>query len=261
LHGQQAHPLPRLLITVTLSRHNALLLDEHLLQCSATLAADLLGEVGGIDAQLDGPLIVGPQDVGRYVAAGQLDLDQVITIRDEDIQHYGTGVIQEPDAPREYTVRELAALMIEASDNTAAYVLEHLIGQDAIQQDLAHWGLTRTSMADNLSTPLEAATLLGQIYRHELLDAQAADVVITLLEHTYFADRLQTGVPDGVAVAHKVGSDVGIFNDDAIIFNPRRPYAVAVLSSAADEDEANGAFAKLSRDLYDFESTLATNGR
>lgn len=193
----------------------------------------------------------------QAAAAGKVDLDRVITIQDEDIQHYGTGVIQEADAPRTYTLRELAALMIEVSDNTAAHVLEAMLGEDVIQQSLSRWGLTHTSMADNVTTPLDMATLLTLLYRHELLSPQATDVALTLLTHTVFTDRIEGGVPNGVTVAHKVGTDTGVFNDAALVLEPHRPYALVVLSTDADEGEAGKALPRISGSVYEFERRLS----
>jgi len=146
----------------------------------------------------------------QLAGRGRVDLNQTLTISEEDVQHYGTGLIQDPDAARTYTIRELAALMIEASDNTAAHVLERFLGQDTIQANIDRWGLKHTSMVDNTATPADVVLLLAKLYHHDLLTAGATDIVLALLEHTVFTNRIQSGVPDSVLVAHKVGSDVGV---------------------------------------------------
>ena len=88
---------------------------------------------------------------------GRISLNQPLTLSDSDIQHYGTGTIQDPNAPRTYTLRQLGALMIQVSDNTAAYVLERALGQQAVQQNAQRWRLDHTSMTDNTTTPSDAA--------------------------------------------------------------------------------------------------------
>jgi beta-lactamase class A len=192
----------------------------------------------------------------QRAAAGGVNLDQSLVLGDEDIQHYGTGLIQDPESSRSYTLRELAALMIEASDNTAAHVLERFLGQATIQADVDRWGLTRTSMADNATTGGDTASLFSRLYRDELLPASATEISLTLLQHTVFNDRLASGLPPGVAIAHKVGSDVAVFNDAGIVLAPGHPYVVAMLSQDADEGEAAKAFASISRRLYRFELSL-----
>lgn len=200
------------------------------------------------------PILV---DLYERADAGQVNLDQTITIGDSDIQHYGTGIIQAPGAQRTYSLRELAALMIEESDNTAAYVLEQYLGHNEIQAALTTWGLQQTSLAPtNLTTPSDAATLLTWLYRHRLLTAQSTDVTITLLSHTVFTDRIAAGVPDSVEVAHKIGTDVGVYNDAGLVLAPQHPYVLVVLSTDADETEAETAIAHISKDVYGFETGL-----
>jgi beta-lactamase class A len=192
----------------------------------------------------------------QRAGAGSINLDQAVNLSEDDIQHYGTGLIQDQNAPRTYTLRELAAAMIETSDNTAAFVLERLLGQETIQASLGHWSLKHTSMAANTTTPGDTAAFFSSLYRNQLLPSQATDVALTLLEHTVFGDRLVSGVPAGVSVAHKVGSDVGVFNDAGLVLAAGHPYAVAVLSQNADETEAQQAFLRISKDIYRFEMSL-----
>jgi beta-lactamase class A len=199
-------------------------------------------------------------DLYQRAENGQLDLDQTLTLSDADIQHYGTGVIQAPNAPRTYSLRQLAALMVEESDNTAAYVLEQYLGHDAIQSAMRTWGLRQTSLApSDMTTPADAATLLERLYQHKLLSAQSTDVLLTLLTHTVFTDRIAAGVPAGVPVAHKVGTDVGVFNDAGLVLAPQRPFVLVVLSSGADETEAETGIALVTKDVYTFETGLPGN--
>lgn len=199
------------------------------------------------------PILV---ELYQRAAQGSLNLDQSLALADDDVQHYGTGLIQEPGSARTYTLRELGALMVEASDNTAAYVLERLLGQAAIQATLERFGLLHTSMADNTTTPADAADLFASLYREQLVSHNATQVALTLLQHTLFANRLASGVPAGVPVAHKVGTDAGVYNDAGLVLLQGRPYAVAMLSQDADEHEAEQALARISGDLYRFESSL-----
>jgi len=195
--------------------------------------------------------------------AGTINLDETITLSDDDIQHYGTGLIQDPGSGRTFTLRQLAAAMIETSDNTAAYVLERYLGQDAIQANVERWGLVHTSMADNTTTPAEVVALFVALKRGSLLQPESTAIVLSLLQHTVFDERIVGGVPQGVAVAHKIGTDVGVYNDAGIVLAPSHPYAIAVLSQGADESEAEAALARISGDVYRFESSLpatSTNG-
>jgi beta-lactamase class A len=187
---------------------------------------------------------------------GQVNLDRSVAVSDGDIQHYGTGTIQNAGAPRVYTLRQLAALMIQVSDNTAAYILERLLGQSAIQESVQRWGLTHTSMADNATTPADAAEFMASLYADKLLPADGSQAALDLLAQTAFNDRLAGGMPRDVIVAHKVGTDTGIFNDAGVVLLRGRPYSVAVFSEDADQAEADAAYARVNQDLLHYESSL-----
>jgi beta-lactamase class A len=111
-------------------------------------------------------------------------------------------------------------------------------------------------MADNTTTPADVAALFADLRNGKLLQPASTSIVVDLLQHTVFGGRLVSGVPQSVPVAHKVGTDVGVYNDAGLILLQDRPYVVAVLSQDADESEAEPALARVSQEIYRFESSL-----
>ncbi len=94
---------------------------------------------------------------------GKIDLDERITIQEKDIQDYGTGVIRYEGSGGIYSIKTLAQLMIEKSDNTAAYVLSNIIGAEKIQVLMERWGLIQTNMKDNKTSNKDIALLFSKI--------------------------------------------------------------------------------------------------
>jgi beta-lactamase class A len=185
-----------------------------------------------------------------------LNLDDQVTITDADIQHYGTGTIQLSPAPQTYSYRDLVRLMIEESDNTAAYVLGNKLGLPSVQQEVASWGLTNTSLTDNTTTARDTAMLLQKLANNVLLPPAATNELIGYLENTAWNDRVQSGVPNGVPVAHKVGTDIGVFNDAAIVYAGNRPYILVVLGAGAGDSDGLDAITAISRTVWQFEQAL-----
>ena len=97
---------------------------------------------------------------------------------------------------------------------------------------------------------------MADLYAGRLLSAKATEDVLSLLQGSVFTDRLAAGLPSDVPLAHKVGTDIGVYNDSGIVLLAGRPYAIAVLSMDADETEANSAYTRISRDVYDFQASL-----
>ena len=81
---------------------------------------------------------------------------------------------------------------------------------------------------------------------------------MNLLLQTVFTDRLAGGMPGGLPVAHKIGSDIGIFNDAGVVLLPQRPYAISVLTADATQTEADAAYLRISQDVLSFERSLIT---
>ncbi|MEK7165394.1 MAG: serine hydrolase, partial [Patescibacteria group bacterium] len=97
-----------------------------------------------------------------------IDLDRRITIQQKDIQDYGTGTIRYEGSGGVYSLKTLAQLMIEKSDNTAAFVLTGIIGEERIQELVDSWGLTQTDIKNNKTSNKDMATLLTKIYRKQI---------------------------------------------------------------------------------------------
>lgn len=199
------------------------------------------------------PIVI---DLYRRAAAGQINLDATTAIADDEIQHYGTGTIQSQGSGQVYSYRDLAKLAIEESDNTAAFVLGKRLGLDSMQQDLQSWGLKATSLADNLTSARDVAVLLSLLAQRKLLPAAATQELLTLMQNTVWTDRLQAGVPATLPVAHKIGTDVDVFNDAAIFLAPNHPYVAVALGAGVGEDDGNATMAALSRLVYQFEAAL-----
>ncbi len=199
------------------------------------------------------PIVI---DLYRRAAAGQINLDATTAIADDEIQHYGTGTIQSQGSGQVYSYRDLAKLAIEESDNTAAFVLGKRLGLDSVQRDLQSWGLKATSLAENLTTARDMAVLLSLLAQGKLLPAAATQELLTLMQNTVWTDRLQTGVPATIPVAHKIGTDIDVFNDAAIFLAPNHPYIAVALGAGVGEDDGNNTMAALSRLVYQFEAAL-----
>ncbi len=192
----------------------------------------------------------------RRSVAHQINLDATTVIAADDIQNYGTGTIQLAGPGQTYSYRELAQLMLQESDNTASYVIGRRLGLDTVQTELGSWGLKHTSMSDNLTTSADVTLLLARLQRDELLPAAQTSEILDLLQHTAWTDRLQSGVPEGLPVAHKIGTDMSVYNDAAVFLDPSRPYIVVVLSGGTEQDAALAGMTGISQLAYQFEQSL-----
>lgn len=158
------------------------------------------------------------------------------------------------------TNRDLAAMMVSVSDNSATNILIDRVGMDSVNALLARLGLPATRLRrhmmdtkaaqagrENTSTPTELVTLLDSLYAGSVLGPGVRDEFFATLAlgKSSYIPRL---LPGDVRVADKPGELTGVRNDAGIVFVPGRPFAIAVMTrNARDERETEMAISRIAR--------------
>ncbi|MEK7065482.1 MAG: serine hydrolase [Patescibacteria group bacterium] len=185
---------------------------------------------------------------------GEIDLDRIVTIQEKDIQDYGTGSIRYDRPGATYSVKTLAKLMIQQSDNTAAYILaNHIVGIEEIQKLVDSWGLTQTDMTNNKTSNRDIAILMKKLYRREVAAEAYTLEMLSFLKDTDFENRLPALLPDSATVYHKIGTEVGVLHDIGIVQDGSLVYYIGILTTDVDnEEEAELIAAQISKTVYDY---------
>lgn len=189
-----------------------------------------------------------------YVQKGDIDLEKKITIQQEDIQDYGTGSIRYDPEGTVYSVKTLARLMIEESDNTAAYVLaRYVVGMDKIQALMDSWGMTQTDMENNTTSNGDMLRLMDKIYREKVANKALTLEMLSFLKDGMIEDRIPAQLPKGTIVYHKTGNAVGELHDVGIVVGPTTTYYIGLFTSdIPDEEKAMQILSTLSLQIYNF---------
>ncbi|MGI5347080.1 serine hydrolase [Streptomyces sp. CA-250714] len=204
--------------------------------------------------------------------SGRLDLTEQAECPPEGRAPGPTGLSAMLD-PARVSLRDAAYLMMAVSDNTAADLLLHRVGLDAVNETTRRLGLPRTyaahtfgefvatiredagnagpqALADpqvlarlraldpartNRSTPREMTRLLSAVWRDEACAPELCAAIRRLLSLQVWPHRLASGFPfDEVHVAGKTGSAPTLRNEVGVVEYPDRGrYAVAVFTRAA----------------------------
>jgi beta-lactamase class A len=173
----------------------------------------------------------------QYVEAGKLTENQIYKLKSEDIIDFGTGQMRYQKPGTEYTYGQLVELCGQYSDNTAAFVLEKIIGRSKIQNYLNSLGMKNTILADNTTTPKQMGDFLVMLHQGKLLNQEHSQKIYTSLTNTEYEDRIPKGIPDNIQVAHKIGNESQVYNDCGIVFS-QSPYVLCLLSLGVKEAEA-----------------------
>lgn len=189
---------------------------------------------------------------------GEIDLDKIIVPQETDIQDYGTGTIRYDPPGTPYSIKTLARLMMEKSDNTASYILGTLvIGLDRVQQLVNSWDMTQTKMIDNKTSAKDMAILMTKMYQGEITTEELTKEMLDFLEGSDFEDRIPAGIPENIKVYHKIGDEVGKIHDVGIVDIPDKPYFVGILTTdQTNEEVTKKMIAKISKMIYEYMNKL-----
>ncbi len=206
----------------------------------------------------------------KQAEAGQLQLDEQVVVSEAD-QTGGSGVLEGfGDGTSVLAFRDLAVLMIVLSDNSATNILIEQVGMENVNRTMAELGVPRTKLQrkmiqpqssavgdENLSTPAEAAELMGRIVSCQLpMSADACADLRSILEIPK-AGSLPDPIPGNVAVAWKPGGITGVSVAWGVVDLPGRPYVLTAMVNYSEGGAAGNAIRQASEVTYDYFSRLA----
>jgi beta-lactamase class A len=158
---------------------------------------------------------------------------------------------------RSYTIDELLTATISRSDNGAV----HTLIADMTEHDYASvygdLGLRLPNVRD-LDDPVtvrEYASFFRILYNASYLSKAMSERALRYLAASDFDAGLVAGVPPGTIVAHKFGEygnpqGVRELHDCGIVYHPRSPYLLCVMTKGRDLEKQAGVIAGISRYVY-----------
>ena len=171
---------------------------------------------------------------------GELDLQERIAITPEVLVP-GSGVLTYLEGPLDLSVLDIAQLMIMVSDNTATNLCIDWADVDAINELMASLGLSQTRIRrkmqdhesvarneENVSTPADAVGLMRALYENRPSSAVAEQALAILKKPN--RGPIERAMESNVAVSNKPGGMERVRCDAGIVWLPRHPYALALMS-------------------------------
>lgn len=212
----------------------------------------------------------------QAAAAGEVDLDRAVTLRDED-KVPGSGILTPHfSAGAQLALRDAIRLMIAYSDNTATNLVLDQIGLRSTSETMDRLGFPNTKIHAKVfrrdtsvfperseefglgsTTAAEMVGLLEQLHGGKLADEAATKEMIDHLLNCQNETRFPLHLPPGTKIAHKTGSVSRVRCAAGIIFSPSGPIALAVLTAEnedrrwVDENAANQLCARVAKLVYD----------
>jgi beta-lactamase class A len=183
---------------------------------------------------------------------GKLKLGDLYTLQSSDIVG-GSGIAGAltPGVTR-LTIRDVAALMISVSDNSATNIIIDRIGLENVNALLDSLGLTHTRLRrkmmdvkaasegrENVATPREMMLLLEDLYGGKVLNKQMTDDFFGLLS-LHKESYIPRELPEDLRIANKPGELEGVRNDSGIVFTGKRPFVISVMTTYLHREKDGG---------------------
>jgi beta-lactamase class A len=227
---------------------------------------------------LDAALWVGINQTDTYYPASLLKVPTMMAFYQESEDNPGTfdqTIIYDPsvlpsipfDTPsvltpgQPYTVQNLMRHMIIDSDNGATFTLLAHINPEFLHQVYVALGIQDPgdNSANYTISARTYALFFRILYNASYLTGADSERALKLLSEATFTKGLVAGVPAGTVVAHKFGEHVlssgntatGVeLSDCGIVYYPKHPYLLCVMTSAVDEAVAEATIATISSQTY-----------
>ena len=165
------------------------------------------------------------------------------------------GDVWKRGAGAQITREEAIKYALEDSDNTALQALISIT--DYKYYERVNDGLD-VEIKDIQETPVltmkNYSSILQSLFFSSVVSLEHSQEILDHLAKSKFKDKLAAGVPDNIVVANKIGTiDHELYTDCGIVYVPRRPYLLCMLS-ASEDPVAKERMQKVSKIVYDFVS-------
>lgn len=155
-----------------------------------------------------------------------------------------------------YTVRDLINRMIMYSDNSALRILLKNSGAFGMRvfTDLGVV-LPEGNEDEDFMSVRTYSRFFRILYNGSYLNFANSDVALRILSLSQYDDGIVSGVPENIVVAHKFGerevSGAIQLHDCGIVYYPKEPYIVCIMTKGSDINRLSSAISELSKVTYE----------
>jgi beta-lactamase class A len=186
----------------------------------------------------------------------EIKLNDLVTIMPEDLdQNYGQ--LYKEGAGSQHSYINLAEYMILNSDNTAKNALRRQLSNDELNAVFTHMGIPNPYFENNqLITPRDYNRFFKSLYFSTFINQYYSEKILDLATDTQTENLLSRFVPPEIQISHKFGERPDGLSDCGIIYEPKNPYFLCIMTKNIPIIKAGELIAKLSAITYQHISHL-----
>jgi len=185
----------------------------------------------------------------QEVEAGNIDPSAIYRLERQDLR-LGAGSLQYQKIGSASTYQDLAHLSLNESDNTAYTALLRILTPSKVNEFIEFLGLTSTNLEENTTSASDMGKIFKHIYDSPALSALSRKQIIDSLTNTAFENRFPAGLPQGIHITHKVGTETNSVSDAGIVFTPDKNFILVLIADKISPPKAELIFSKFSRSIY-----------
>lgn len=179
--------------------------------------------------------------------------------KESEVQHYP------PEKPlaagTTYSLETLLKSMIQESDNNAAFTLYDALATSTLNNVYESFSIPSAETPnEELMSPKIYSRFFRILYNASYLGRTKSQLALKMLAQTTFAEGITAGVPGSIVVSHKFGERTVLdgngaqvkveLHDCGIIYYPRIPYMLCVMTEGADFPSLEKAIRDISRAAF-----------
>ncbi|NLY49834.1 MAG: serine hydrolase [Firmicutes bacterium] len=104
---------------------------------------------------------------------------------------------------------------------------------------------------DNITSAGDMGLFLRLLYRGQVLSPVISATIINTMQRQQIRDKLPALIPEDIVIAHKTGDLPGVEHDAGIIYIPKRPCILVVLTDNLSDNRAGACLiAKIAKSVY-----------
>lgn len=198
----------------------------------------------------------------KKVEEGRLSLDDELTLQEED-RDMRSGILGMNEPGYKINIKELLGILTKHSDNTAfRMLLKNISDEEYLSARLATGiPLPPADGSETRLSPKEYSNILRSLYISSYLSRPFSELALSIMVDTDFESGIPAGLPKGIKISHKVGFYAygAYFHDCGIIYLPKKPYLLCIMSENNSQEESDRIMENVSRMIYDYMSKKTFN--
>lgn len=189
----------------------------------------------------------------KRVDRDEIKLTDTIELTEEDLDN-DAGNLYKKGAGTKLTFWEAIKIMILTSDNTAKNALKRQVSDAEINAIFTHIGIPNPYLTQNsaLVTPRGYIRIFKSLYFATFISPELSEKLLDLATDTQAENLISAGIPPEIQVSHKYGEHPDGLADCGIVYEPKNPYMLCIMTQNIEISEAKNLINSLSKTVFDY---------